>query len=337
MFYIAAKKKGSNKATANAPIDEIMKYLFSVSKETLINMLNGLFKQNFSVDNATVIQTNSEFVDENFDITRGDLFYLILDDKSKQYSLHIELQTRPDGYMTIRLLSYDIKKAAEMQQLGNAKRYILPKSIVIHVEKGENIPDCYETEIVDVKDDGSEEIIHRSVPIIKYWKLTDKELIEKKLYPLLPLQIFLLRGELKRLAKEQDSEDKNKLIQDIKNLTEKIIIEVKKLAEEGKINKGDDDRIITALARLIKYLTTQYSFDEKLNQEVSTMIKSVFTTLKEEGISEGKVKGKIEGKTEMAEEMILNNEPLEKILKYSKLTEKKIRQLAKKLSKDLIL
>jgi len=39
----------------HAQIDEIMKYLFSVSKETLINMLNSLFNQNFSVDNADIV------------------------------------------------------------------------------------------------------------------------------------------------------------------------------------------------------------------------------------------------------------------------------------------
>jgi len=86
-----ANRKKSKKPDNRAQIDEIMKYLFSVSKETLINMLNSLFNQKFSVDNATIIQTNSEFIDENFDITRGDLFFRVIDE-SKQYNLHIELQ-----------------------------------------------------------------------------------------------------------------------------------------------------------------------------------------------------------------------------------------------------
>jgi len=38
-----------------------------------------------------------------------------------------------------------------------------------------------------------------------------------------------------------------------------------------------------------------------------------------------------------AEEMILDNEPLGRIVKYSKLSERKIRQLAKKLSKEIVL
>ena len=307
-------------------------------------MLNSLFNQNFNVDNAEITQTNGEFVDENFDITRGDLFYLVTQ-QSKPYNLHIELQTRPDGFMAIRVLEYDIKKAAEIQRLGEGggeKIYVLPKSIVIHVEGTDGtVPECYRSKIVDIKEDGTREIINRVVPVIKYWKLSDADLIRQQLYPLLPLRIFLLRGKLKRYAKEKDSADKRKVIEEIKELTEKIIVEVKKLAQERKINDGDDDRIITALNRLIKYLNKQYNFDENLNQEVDSVIRSVFTELREQGIVIGKIEGKEEGKEEnkikTAEKMILNDESLEKIIEYSELTEKKIRQLAKELSKEIIM
>jgi hypothetical protein len=108
---------------ARAQIDEIMKYLFGVSKQTLLNMLNSLFKQNFSIDNAEIIQTNSEFIDENFDITRGDLFFLVAD-KSKRYNLHIELQTRADGHIVIRILEYDnepLDKIIKYSELAEEK------------------------------------------------------------------------------------------------------------------------------------------------------------------------------------------------------------------------
>jgi len=329
VFEISNRKKSKQTGT-RAPIDEIMKYLFGVSKETLISMLNSLFKQNFSVEDTTIVQTNPEFVDEAFDIIRGDLFFGLLN-KSKTHHLHIELQTRPDGHMMIRLISYDIQKAVENQRLENKSgisEYILPKTIVIHVEKGNSIPDNYEFKIIDIKDDGTKEIIHRVVPVIKYWEMTEQDLIERQLYPLLPLQIFLLRGELKKYAKEKDTKNKRKLIEQIKELTEKIIVEAKNLAETGKINAGDDDRIVTALGRLIKYLNEQYNFDEKLNQEVDTVIESVFTTLEKKGIEKANVT--------TAEKMILKDRPLSEIIEFSGLTEKKIKQLAKKLSKEIL-
>jgi len=336
----------ARKGKSRAKIDEIMKYLFGVSKETLIKMLNSLFKQNFSVENAAIIQTNSEFVDDNFDITRGDLFFRVIDE-SKPHNFHIEIETRPNGNMTIRVLEYDIKKADENQRLNNKcgiKRYILPKSIVIHIEKGNNIPDCYEFEIVDVKPDGTEEIIHRVVPVIKYWELSHEDLVEQKLYPLLPMQIFLLRSELKKFAGEKDSENKRAVIEQIKKMTEKIIIEVFNLTEEGIINKDDDNKIVTALNKLIQYLNKQYNFDETLNQEVDIMMTSSYTTFRREydknklkdererqRLEENKLKLEIE-KIEMVKEMLLDKEPLEKIMKYSKFTKTKIKHIEKELA-----
>ena len=321
-----------------------MKYLFGMSKQTLLNMLGGLFGQDFGPE-ATIVQTNAEFVSEAFDIIRGDAFYAV-SDHGKQHHLHIELQTRSDGHMMIRVFNYDMGKAAENARLdgnGGIARYVLPKSVVIHVEKGDSIPDSYEFELVDIKDDGTEETIHRAVPVVKYWELTEEELLERRLYPLLPLRVFLLRGELKKYAGEESGENKTRLIVQIKELTEKIIVEAKELAETGKIAVGDDDRIVTALGRLIGYLNEQYKFDERISKEVNTVIESVFTTLEKRGIEKGRKEGKKEGKKEgakenkiaTAEKMILRDKPLSEIIEFSGLTEKKIRRLAKKLSKEI--
>jgi len=46
--------------TVRAQVDEILKYLFSVSKRTLVLMLNSLFKENYDVDSVNVTLTNSD-------------------------------------------------------------------------------------------------------------------------------------------------------------------------------------------------------------------------------------------------------------------------------------
>ena len=69
------------------------------------------------------------------------------------------------------------------------------------------------------------------------------------------------------------------------------------------------------------------------------MIESVFTTLERKGIEKGRKEGRKEGAQESkiatAKKMILKNKPLAEIIEFSGLTEKKIRQLAKKLSKEI--
>ena len=52
---------------------------------------------------------------------------------------------------------------------------------------------------------------------------------------------------------------------------------------------------------------------------------------KSEGKTEGKTEGKIEGKIEVATEMLLDGEPIEKIKKYSKLSEKEILEIKGKI------
>ena len=198
-----------------AQVDEVMKFLFSVSKRTLVLMINNLFNEDYDPDSVNITLTNSEFVNENLDVIRGDLFFQIdVDGENKSYYLHAEIQTAPDGSMCIRLLDYDIRKAAEIQRLSGETAadgeavYVLPKSIVIHIEKSESIPNEYKTKIVDVKPDGTEEVINRVVPVVRYWELSFEELVEKKLYPLLPMQVFLLRGKLKKFSDAEMSKEK---------------------------------------------------------------------------------------------------------------------------------
>ena len=48
---------------------------------------------------------------------------------------------------------------------------------------------------------------------------------------------------------------------------------------------------------------------------------------KKEGKEEGKEEGKKEGKKEIAKQMLLDNMPIEKVIKYTGLTEKEIKAL----------
>ena len=54
---------------------------------------------------------------------------------------------------------------------------------------------------------------------------------------------------------------------------------------------------------------------------------NIKSTYLEKGKIEGKNEGKIEGKIEIAKEMIKDKEPVEKITKYTGLTENKINEL----------
>jgi len=78
-------------------------------------------------------------------------------------------------------------------------------------------------------------------------------------------------------------------------------------------------------------LNEKYSAEMKLSEEVSGMIKTLYD---ERVFVNGKAEGNIEGAKaraiETAKEMLADGEPMQKILKYSKLTIEEIEELRDK-------
>ncbi|MBW6411565.1 hypothetical protein [Clostridium weizhouense] len=148
---------------------------------------------------------NMPFIMDTFDTLRGDVFFDILNNEtSNKVSYHLEFQTKNDSTMVIRMFEYGFKKGKE--QAGNRddfKTIYFPKQKVIFIERNNNIKGDIKLKIV-LSDKQS--FIY-SVPVMKYWEYTDKELIENKMYPLLPLQLFNLRKELEYFRRKNDIEN----------------------------------------------------------------------------------------------------------------------------------
>ena len=96
-------------------LDEVLKSLFNVSKKVLVEMMNSLFHEDYDIDNTEVTFENNEFITDEYDIIRGDLFFKI-SDNNKPYHYHIELQTKNDKTMIIRMFEYGFNKAKELSK-----------------------------------------------------------------------------------------------------------------------------------------------------------------------------------------------------------------------------
>ncbi len=95
-------------------MDEILKVLFGVSRKVLLAMLNSLFAETFDVESTHISFENNEFVSDDYDIIRGDLFLNLLDHRDKAYHYHIEFQTRHKAGMVIRMFDYGFKKGKQL-------------------------------------------------------------------------------------------------------------------------------------------------------------------------------------------------------------------------------
>jgi len=311
-------------------LDEIMRLLFDMSKETLVNMLNGLFGETLDTALVDITKDNAKFVNEQLEIIEGDLFLRVfIPGTTKPHLFHIEFQTSEDGTMAIRVLKYDINKAVENQRLtGNNNEFILymPQSLVIHIEAHENIPDEYKAVIIFADGDVKE----FKVPVLKYWKLSDEYLIKYNLFPLLPLQIFLLRAELDKLTKNKDIKAKQAAILKAQDIAEKIAKEAVELNKAGRLIGEDYRKVLAAIANLFIHLNNRYNGDDELNERVkSVLVELDFSDNNKIRIIEEK--GEHKKAVETAKKMLLKNKPIDEIIEFTGLTEKEIKEIQKTL------
>jgi hypothetical protein len=309
-------KQRKKKRRESVKLDQILKLLFKVSNQTLVNTINGLFNENFEADDITVSvsKTATEFIKDSLEVLRADMFLkLVKGDRRRHF--HIEYQLSPDD-MGIRVFEYGILKALELNREENTDDIILPKAVVIHFEESGSIPDQYVKGVVFPNGTRAE----YTVDVIKYWALSETALVNKKLYNLLPLQLFTLRAELDVITADGTEQSKQAAITKAKQTINKIVNIVEKLYQESEINSDDHDKIITGLAELVKHMDERYKLNQKLSG-VNDMIKVLNIARK----AENKVK-KAQA-VEIAKRMLAKNKPIEEIIEFTDLTEKEVKAI----------
>lgn len=310
-------------------LDEILKSLFTVSSKVLINMLNSLFKESYTAEATEVSFTSNEFVDDAYNILRGDLFFKLSDaDKSNHY--HIEIQTLNDDSMVIRMLEYGISKAKEIANYeGNQEEtvFYIPKQLVIFIEQNLSIKD--ELRLKLIFPDGQE--VNYRVPVMKYWEYSQEEILEQKLYPLLPLQVFKLRYQMEKIKtrKNHTKQELYELIQKAQQIVEDISTEAARLFHTEEIDGEDLHKILLANEELFRYLNGRYVNDEKLNEEVLSMTRTLYNPIVAE---KAKLEGKLEGKLEDARNAVKKGFSLEDIAEITGLSLETLKKLKAELT-----
>lgn len=317
-----AQEKPPEKDTKNrVKLDEILKSLFGVSKKVLIKMMNSLFNENFDINMTDVTFENNEFVSDEYDIIRGDLFLKIVNNEKPNH-YHIELQTKNDATMVIRMFEYGFQKGKEIAKHRSSEETVIyiPKQLVIFIEQNANIQD--ELKMRLIFPEGQE--IKYSVPVMKYWQYDSKTIIDKGMYPLLPLQIFKLRYKMESITR-RDKNDKlnlNKAILEAKEEAENISLESKKLYDQGEINGDDLHKVLLAVGSLFEYLNDKYGEDEKLVEEVLQVTRILYDPVRVE-------EAKKEERREVARNLLLFGDKIEKIMQVTKLTREEIEKIKK--------
>ena len=112
-----------------------------------------------------------------------------------------------------------------------------------------------------------------------------------------------------------------------KKISETISKEGSQLLDNGEIDGDDFHKILLAVANIFEYLNTKYGDDEKLNEEVRNMTKTLYDpAVEQRGIEIGIEKG-IE---KTAINMLKKGKPIEDIIDATELPYERILELKSK-------
>ena len=178
----------------------------------------------------------------------------------------------------IRIFRYGFEKAKETLDLTDLTKPVemeFPNPRIIFVEKNEKIPDTLQLKIKIPK----QETLLYQVPVLKYWLYDAWQLYQKKMYLLLPLQVFKLRKSLKTKGEMDEV-----AYQDLVKTAEDTIRAMEQALEEGKVTLEDAGEMNAILVNIMEYLYGKYGDYRKIDQEVKEMIKTFYDPkLVEEG------------------------------------------------------
>ncbi|OON95954.1 MAG: hypothetical protein ATN31_10290 [Candidatus Epulonipiscioides saccharophilum] len=295
-------KKLSNRE--NAKLDAIMKKLFETSPRMFLGTIDNLYETNYRQQYLTGRLVDSdikflptEFVRETFrfEMLKADISLQI---KNNYYQ--IEIQTSHDN-MAIRFARYGLEiglKNCTTNPETGAWKIELPEQSVIYLENNQNNPKSNDYELWW----RNEKLATIQVKDLKIWELDIDDMLDKKLYNLLPMSIFQYRIQLKKATSNKEKQKiKNEFLKKAKQILKKA------KALSTKLVDGDIDLIITVLGELINYFDTRFfngsierlgefkmTFTEEI-QSYRTRINTAKAEGKAEGLAEGKAEGLAEG------------------------------------------
>jgi hypothetical protein len=223
------------------------------------------------------------------------------------------------------MFRYSFERAVKLDYYRDKNRIRLqfPHPYLILLEEAADVED----KVVLAIEIPRANTVEFNIDVIRYWTYDLKKLYEENKYLIYPLQIFKLRRKMDAISSSTKSESIKrekmlKLYGELKELIFKSLEAIDKAYKDGKIEKSDYDEMTIVLENINLYLLNVYGKYGIIEEEVKMMVKSFYDP-------EVEARGRELERISIAENIIKDGEPTEKIKKYTGLDEASISEIRK--------
>ena len=155
----------------------------------LIPVINEVFDKHYTGSEKIIQHPNEHFINQQDGESQKritDSSFTIIDKDGHEEHFIIEVQSTPDNSMIIRIFEYATQIALDAAVIENNKMTVsIPNASIIFLRSNSATPDNM---IIEIKTSGGN--VSFTVPVLKVKSYSLSDILDKRLYFLLPFYIF---------------------------------------------------------------------------------------------------------------------------------------------------
>ncbi|MCI6583025.1 MAG: hypothetical protein MSH15_13760 [Oscillospiraceae bacterium] len=305
--------------------DITFKRMFRLSGRMLIKFVNKVFEKNFPLDSEIkFLDPNSE--DEENAILEKDIYFEICGER-----FQIEAQTYWDDMM-FRLFEYAVSNPGDGYEKTDDchAEYRMPKQAVVFLKGKNRKHDKLYIKLI-LPDDQEVEYSVKAVRALSY---TPQELVENDLEILLPFQIIRMYNRVNNYDSYTDKK-KEQFLSDFKKMCKDIRYTMDSLLRDERVTNDEYHEMLNITCSLEEHIYS--NIDDISKKGVDSMLNEKVMLRDDRIRAEAKAEAEEKRNKELAEMMIMDEEPAEKIERYTGFNLSDLKPLAKKLGKTLVI
>lgn len=279
----------------NTVYDKVYKTMLHDRPKWIIPMINEVFHEQYKGEERIEFLEGTHYikdVDGKLVERATDSFFKVMDDREKAF--HLEAQSTPDTTMVQRVYEYDSAIAYKYRSMDGGDMTVqFPPSAVIFLRQTKTTPDVMR---IVVKTSHGAAI--QEVAVMKLRNYTLEEILEKKLFILIPFYIFVYENDF---ILYNGSEV---LMKELKVTFYGIANYLNELVENKELDAYDRYFLINMTVKVVENLAEKYEhvvkgvIEAMTGKKLEYLSREEFYKIRNEGLAAGREEGLAAGREE---------------------------------------